>query len=250
MSLIHNKLNKSIPVPLYFQLKELIMKEIKGGTYKSGDLIPTENELSESFEISRTTVRQAITELVQEGWLYRIKSKGTFVSYPKVGQGFTKKLESFNDEMNRLGITPSTEVFEFSVQEASAEVAEVLEIEEKDKVLYLYRRRFADKEPVVTIQTYLPFSRCSFLADKDFTKESLYHQLALGGDACRVLQVRRIVEAVEATEEDASNLKMKVGKPIQFFVSTGYNALGVPLEYSLARYPGDRSRFEIMVSPE
>ena len=68
-------LDKTIPVPLYFQLKTLIKNKIKDGTYKSGDLIPTENELSDMFGISRTTVRQAVTELVHEGYLYRIKSK-------------------------------------------------------------------------------------------------------------------------------------------------------------------------------
>ena len=77
MLLDSSKLDKSVPIPLYFQLKELILSEIKNGNYPSGSLIPTENELSEAFEISRTTVRQAITELVQEGWLYRVKSKGT-----------------------------------------------------------------------------------------------------------------------------------------------------------------------------
>ncbi len=83
-----SKIDKSIPIPLYFQLKTLIMDEIKNGTYKVGNPIPTEKELSETFQISRTTVQQAITELVQEGWLYRIKSKGTFVSQPKISQDF------------------------------------------------------------------------------------------------------------------------------------------------------------------
>ena len=87
------KLDKSVPIPLYFQLKELVLDEIKKGNYKEGDMIPTENEISEEFQISRTTVRQAITELVQEGWLYRVKSKGTFVTRPKIPQDFLRKLE-------------------------------------------------------------------------------------------------------------------------------------------------------------
>ena len=65
------RIDKTVPIPLYFQLKELVLSEIKEGNYKSGDMIPTEKEISDSFGISRTTVRQAITELVQEGWLYR-----------------------------------------------------------------------------------------------------------------------------------------------------------------------------------
>ena len=68
-------LNKETPIPLYFQLKTLILDRIKDGTYCPGDLIPTENELSAMFDISRTTVRQAVTELVREGYLKPLKEK-------------------------------------------------------------------------------------------------------------------------------------------------------------------------------
>ena len=65
------QLDRTVPIPLYFQLKELVLNEIKEGSYESGAAIPTEAELSEQFGISRTTVRQAIVELVNEGWLHR-----------------------------------------------------------------------------------------------------------------------------------------------------------------------------------
>ena len=90
------KLDKTVPVPLYFQLKTLIAQEIADGSYPVGSLIPTENELSDMFGISRTTVRQAISELVQEGKLYRVKSKGTFVSKPKINQEFMNRLQSYD----------------------------------------------------------------------------------------------------------------------------------------------------------
>lgn len=250
MLLDNNKLNKSVPIPLYFQLKELILSEIKNGNYKSGSLIPTENDISDAFEISRTTVRQAITELVQEGWLYRIKSKGTFVSQPKASQDSIKKLESFNDQLIRLGMTPSTEVLEFTVQKATEDVATALRISEKDKIIFLHRRRYANGDPIVTVKSYLPYDKCAFLLDHDFTSESLYQVLGSKGDDARILQVQRVVEAVEATASDAANLDLKKGKPIQYFSSIGYTAFGIPLEYSLARYRGDRNRFEITVFPE
>jgi len=234
---------------LYFQLKELILAEIKKGNYKSGDLIPTEIELSEGFEISRTTVRQAITELVQEGWLYRVKSKGTYVSYPKLGQDFITKIEPFEDQIMRLGMKPSTEVLEFKVKKATKEIAKNLEIGEGDKVIYLLRRRFADAAPIVMLETYLPYEKCSFLMDCDFVKDSLYKLLAKKGEEFQVTKVRRIVEVTEAGAKDVTYLNMKKGKPIQFFSSVGYNALDKPIECSLARYRGDRSRFEVIVSP-
>lgn len=244
-----SKIDKSTPVPLYFQLKKLIMEEIRNGTYKVGSLIPTEKELSDTFQISRTTVRQAVTELVQEGWLYRIKSKGTFVSQPKISQDFIKRLESFNDQILRAGMTPSTEVLKLEVQKASSRVAASLELKGKDAVIYLHRKRLANEEPIVTIETYLPYEDCSFILSHDLEKERLYGILNERKETS-VFRVNRIVEAVEADARDEQYLNIKKGKPIQFFTSTGYNAYGKPIEYSLARYRGDRNSFEITVFPD
>lgn len=249
MLLDSSKLDKSVPIPLYFQLKELILSEIKNGNYPSGSLIPTENELSETFEISRTTVRQAITELVQEGWLYRVKSKGTFVSQPKITQDFVTKLESFNKQMSRLGIKATTEVIEFKTVKAPEVVAEALHLSDKEQVIVLYRRRFADGEPIVTVKTFLPYKTCSFLLDHDFTKESLYELLGQS-DSTKITRVQRRIEAVEANSEDIHHLNVKRGKPILFFTSIGYNIYDQPLEYSLARYRGDHNSFEITAVPE
>lgn len=244
--MLKNKLDKTIPVPLYYQLKELIISEIKNGNYTKDSLIPTEKEFSEYFQISRTTVRQAITELVQEGYLYRIKSKGTFVSRPKINQDFIQKLESFNDQIKRTGMVPSTEVLDFKVIKAAAEVASKLEINPDDKVIFLHRRRFANSEPIVVIKTYLPYNRCAFVLDHDFTKESLYSVLSQD-ESVKVYYVKRLVEAVEATSTDIKYLGIKSKIPIQFFTSVGYNIYGQPIEYSLARYRGDRNSFEVTV---
>lgn len=137
-------------------------------------MIPTEKELSDTFLISRTTVRQAITELVQEGWLYRIKSKGTFVSQPKISQDFIKKLESFNDQILRAGMSPCTEVLKLEVQKATAKVAVSLDLKDKEAFIYLRRKRLANGEPIVAIETCLPYKDCSFILSHDLEKELLY----------------------------------------------------------------------------
>ncbi|MDC7288962.1 GntR family transcriptional regulator [Blautia schinkii] len=249
MFLEKKTLDKRVPIPLYFQLKELIMEEIKSGKYAVDSLIPTEKELSEQFDISRTTVRQAITELVQEGWLYRVKSKGTFIARQKIKQDFLQRLETFSEQMNRIGVVPSTEVLEFKVMNAAREVSENLQINEGDKVIYLFRRRFGDDEPVVTVETYLPYERCSFVMDCDFVKNSLYDSLAAQKDT-RIYCARRFVEAVEATASDAQYLNIKKGAPVQLFHTVGSNKEGIPLEYSIARYRGDMSSFQLNVYVE
>ena len=111
------RLDKDVPIPLYFQLEKLILEEIDNGNYPVGSMIPTEMELSQMFGISRTTVRQAISDLVREEHLYRIKSKGTFVAHPKLVQGFIQSIQSFDDDVRSTGRTPSTEVLDLKLVE-------------------------------------------------------------------------------------------------------------------------------------
>lgn len=243
------KIDKNTPIPLYFQLKSLLLAEIEDGTYLADSLIPTEKELCDMFHISRTTVRQALAELVQEGYLYRVKSKGTFVARPKIRQDFMQKLESFNEQIIRTHRVPSTEVLGFGVMSTPYDVAVNLGIKENEKVIYLHRRRFADTEPIVVLQTFLPYDYCSFILEYDFTKESLYGVLKKD-ERTEVAYIKRVVEAVEATSDDAEKLNLQIGKPIQYFKSVGYSIYGKAIEVSYARYRGDRNSFEITISAE
>ena len=246
------RLDRSVPIPLYYQLKELILSEIKSGEYKSGDVIPTEKEISSLYELSRTTVRQAVSELVQDGWLYRVKSKGTFVGHPKIQQSYIKKVESFNRTIERQGLTPSTRVLTLEIRSAAKlprAVLEGLELTEKDEVVYLHRLRMANNDPVVIVSTYLPSRLCGFLLDHDMNREQLYNVLSQR-DETRIYRIERTVEAVLATTQDAQLLEIRKGAPIQLFTSVGYNQYGVPIEYTVSRYRGDQNKFEVTVFPE
>jgi len=237
-------LDKNVPIPLYFQLKQILLEEIKAGAYLVDEAIPTEKELSEMFEVSRTTVRQAVAELRHEGWLYCVKSKGTFVKSVKIKQDFIKRLESFNEQIERAGGVPSTEVLFLGAAKVTPADAEQFELEENAKMLALSRRRFVDHEPIVTVRTLLPLDRCAFLLEHDFQRESLYEVLSTRPES-RVCRVTRVLEAVAANADDARLLNIPVGAPVQFSRTVGYNFEGQPVEYSIARYRGDKNRFEV-----
>jgi GntR family transcriptional regulator len=243
-----SKINKSIPIPLYFQVKEIILNEIKNGDYKRDDMIPTEKELSELFDVSLTPLRQAIYELVQEGWLYRIKSKGTFVSSPKINQDFVQSLDSFKEQFVRSGRLPFTELLDLEILSVPEYVAEILHLDPADKVIYIHRKRGVDQEPVVMVKTYLPYAKCSFVLNHDLEKESLY-QILENQDDTRIFRIKRLIEAVDAVAYDINHLNIKRGKAIHQFKSTGFNIFGDPIEYSVARYRGDRNAFEVVIAP-
>lgn len=243
------KLDKSVPVPLYFQLEKLILDDIESGDYTVDSPIPTEMELSEMFDISRTTVRQAISDLVRAGRLYRIKSKGTFVSRPKVGRSFFSSIQSFNDEVTEAGMVPSTQVLKMDVVTVPREITVVMGLPDGTQGIYLYRKRSANGAPVVRVETYLPYDKCGFVLEHDFNRESLYEVLSEREDT-RITHITRCCEARVANAEDVKILEMKRGRPIHFFTSQGFNRDGDLLEYSIARYRGDYSRFRVEITRE
>ena len=131
--------------------------------------------------------------------------------------------------------------------EMHAGSAQQLELPADGRTVYLYRKRCADGIPVVRVETYLPYDSCAFVLEHDFNRESLYQVLALH-DETNITNITRICEARAANTEDASVLDTKRGKPIQYFLSRGYNRQGKPIEYSVARYRGDQNSFEVRVS--
>lgn len=241
------KLDKSVPIPLYYQLKTIIQTEIDKGSYQPDDIIPTEEELIHIFGVSRTTVRQAISELVQEGQLYRIKSKGTFVAHKKINQDFIIRLEPFNDQIRKQNKTPKTQVLALDIVIPPIQAAQALGLGPNDKAIFLSRQRFSDDCPLVIVQTYLPYSRCAFVMGHDFTAESLYNILENENPAYKIRYVKRVMEAAKVSSANAKLLEIKTGDPVLFFTSTGYTQDDIPLEYSMAYYRADCNKFEITV---
>jgi GntR family transcriptional regulator len=250
------QLDKSVPVPLYYQLKKLITEEIEEGKYAVDSPIPTELELSSMFNISRTTVRQAILELVQEGKLYRVKSKGTFVAKPKINQNFmNNRMYSFiaptNEEIIQSGRIPSTEVVSLNVVPMPEVVAKLYDAKIDAMAVCLYRKRCADGAPILRVKTYLPVKQCAFVLGHNFAAESLYEVLSTHEDT-KIYRVSKVCEAIAAGREDAEILGVKRGSPIHFFTTIGYNVSGEVIEYSLSYFRGDQHRFHIetVLNPE
>ena len=237
-------IDKSIPIPLYYQFKNILIEMMRKDILNPGDMIPTEFELCELFDISRTTVRQALTELVNENKFYRVKGRGTFVAQDKINQDFIKRIESFKSEMERKGYTPSSKVLEFEVIKPPAEVAVALNISASSDVISLKRLRYADHEPIVIANTFLPYVPCKNVLDYDMETQSLYKILSKNINT-KINKVIRNVEAAIPTKEDCELLEITKNTAIQLFHYIGYNQFESPIEYTVSRYRGDKSVFTI-----
>lgn len=239
-------LDRSTPIPLYYQLKGFLLEEIKNGTYPVGSCIPTELEIKERFHISRTTIRQAINSLVQEGWLERKSSKGTFVTIPAGNRapGFIRTFEPFYQQVEKTGKTASTELLDLKIINATEEQAVLLEMNPGDKLIYISRRRFADSVPVVLIENYLPYSMCSFILSHDFEKESLHEILSQRPESMPYL-VRNIISAEQSAQQDSELLNIPVGSPILSFQTISRTMDNRLVDYAFSRYQGELNKYEV-----
>src|SRR5215210_2988344 len=138
---------KSGPLPRYYQLKEIIRERLRTGEWAPGSLIPSERELCERYGISRMTARQSISELVNEGLLYREQGKGTFVGHPKIAQQLLR-LTGFTEDMRAREQRPGAKVLRAEMWPAAAATAERLRVRLGQPVYRLRRLRLADSEPL------------------------------------------------------------------------------------------------------
>lgn len=241
---VNRSLNKDIPIPLYYQLKEVLLEYIKNYHEDLEEPIPTEMELSNQFNISRPTVRQAINELAVEGYLTRVKGKGTFILKPRITQKFLLALDSFNDEMRQKGLTPSTKLLSGKVVPSNERVSNALGVKSGTDVVELRRLRFADGEPIVVVVTYIAQEKCSGLLAKDLEGRSLYEILE-SDYGLTIYSATRNLEAIAAGSYEAHLLEIEKGDPVHFSESIVYLMDGSPIEYSLAKYRGDRNSFTV-----
>lgn len=163
-------IDKSSPIPVYYQLKEAISKKIADGVWKVGQCIDSERELSESYGVSRMTIRQALGELVQEGILVREKGKGTFVCEPKVKQ---RDMMSFSEMIEKTGRALKTEVLEFEIVDTPEDLSDVFAF---DKLYKINRNRIVDGECIANEIVYIPVDYCGYI-DEVKLKGSLFRIL-------------------------------------------------------------------------
>jgi GntR family transcriptional regulator len=231
-------LSKDLPIPLYHQLKTLLLEQISAGRIKPGDRLPAEDELAATYSVSKATVRQALNELSVAGVLRREQGRGTFVAEPKLAQG-PRELTSFTDEMRGRGFHPMSQLLKQDIIKAEAEVAEKLRLEEGSPVLRLKRLRLADGEPMGIQTAHLSLALAPQLAEEDFTGASLYEVL----ERKYRLSPARAQEtyfAVLLDRAEAKLLKAAAASPALSAERVAYLASGQPLELTYSIMRGDR----------
>lgn len=233
-------LSKESPIPLYYQLVELIKEQIQAGEFNPGEQIPPERALAEQHGISRMTVRQAIAFLVREGVLVARHGYGTFVAEPKVAHD-ARHLRGFSEEVQRLGGMAVSRVLDQSIVNVSPRIAAELHLPADATVIKIVRLRLADATPLLLETAYVPGMLCPQLEAEDFSTRSLYNVLEQRY-GIRLSYARQTIEATAANAYESELFGIPTGAPMLLVEGVTYDALNRPIEYFKAIYRGDRMR--------
>lgn len=235
------KLKQEEPAPLYHQIKNCLLEDMKAGRLKPGDRVPSERELSERFGVSRMTARQALVQLGTEGYLVREQGKGSFVASPKIVQPLTL-VSGFTEDMRRRGLRPATRVLSAAEVPADARAAAALQCREGTPIYRLERLRLADGEPLALEISHLAVDACPGVLTLDLEGQSLYDQLRNRYDL-QLLRATQTLEAVPAEGWQAEVLHVRPGTPLMHMERLVHDQWDRPVELVVSYYRGDRYRF-------
>lgn len=235
-------LNKKSPIPVYYQLKNIILKKIKDGEFPAGSIIPSERDLAESLNISRMTVRQALNQLVVEGVLFREKGRGTFVSKSKIEQ---RNIMSFSDTVRKKGLVPSTKLLYFSKEAERFDINELLDIGNDELVYVIKRLRLANDIPIAVEEVFIPEKYCPNL-DRFDLGTSLYN-LIKEEYSITIGYMDNNIEASLPSKEDKELLKITSNVPILRISGTSFTESGMKLSYERDVYRADQYNYNVRI---
>jgi GntR family transcriptional regulator len=239
----NGRIDRSTPMPLYFQVAERLRRLVSIQKMRPGDLLTTDERVQQEFGVSRSTARKAIDELVDEGLVERVTGKGTFVTEPRLQVPLPSML-SFTEELLRRGMRPSTRVVSVGWVPASEHTAQTLGLEAKMRVLRLERIRYADKKPVLQTVDVLP--EWIGIGPEDDFSGSLYELMESRG--IRLAECQNIIEASVTDRRLSELLQVKKGFPVLALKRTSYDTEGRPVLYEDASCRGDMYTYAIRLA--
>ena len=228
-------------MPLYAQVEEVLASNIADGTLSPGTRLPTEHSLIERFAVSRTTIREAIQNLIRRGLVEIQRGKGTFVTQPKISQELTR-LTGFVEDMQLLGRTASARLLDHETLPANQTVSQRLGLPLGTLVVRIRRIRLSDNLPLSFDETYLPKELGEKVVQDDLEAQPIFSLLEEKYDT-PLTEAEYRLEAISADSVVADALGITAGSPIFLIERTSYGEGQRPVDYEKLHYRGDQIRF-------
>lgn len=228
---------------LHAYIKEDLLHSIKSNKYKKGDKIPTELELCDTYNVSRTTVRTALNQLTLEGYLVRFQGKGTFVADEKVRQTLTHTVKKYSDQIAVQGKIAKIQLIDLNVIPADDLLRHSLDVSVHDPIQRIERIRKANGEPTQYEIAYIPWKVAPGI-NKKHAEYSLYASLKEEFNV-HIAKTTEHVEITLADEQICKFLKCEEGLPCYYMETIAEDFDGNIVEFSRAYYRGDKTNFLI-----
>ncbi|MDP2969637.1 MAG: GntR family transcriptional regulator [Deltaproteobacteria bacterium] len=234
---------KNRSIPLYYQVETILREKISSGEYQPGDPFPTEDQLVQSYQVSRVTVRQALASIEKDGLISRKRGKGSVVMKGKLHLE-PMKLTGMIEDIIAMGIKTKTKIINFGFVFPLKKVTESLKLNENDKVLRVERIRLIKESPVSYTLSYIPPDLGKKISIKDLTVQPMLDVLE---KKCKVEIARgfQIIEATVADSRVASFLDVMTGAPLLKIERTVFDIKNRPVEYISILYRSDRYHYSV-----
>ena len=243
-----SKLSLESDIPLYYQLVNIIRRNITAGTLKPGDVLPSESEMCKNFDISRSTVRQAVSMLEDEGLVVRKQGRGTYVAQPKLHRK-TEKLYSYTSEIASLGLTPSSKLVEYDVMEPTPDIVKMLELDNPTTPVYKFSRiRYVDGEALILETSFYPQYLYPNLTRPMLENRSFYSLMYENGYV--PYEAVDSYEAVVLNRREAELLGCRPGSSAFAVQRISRNESGQPYEFTQSLIRGDRVKLDVVLRKE
>ncbi len=240
------EIDKDSPIPMYHQLYGILKSKIEKDQMKPGDFLPSENKLAKMYNVSRLTVRQALSELAEEGLIERQRGKGTMIIQPKNIENLTE-LKGFTDEAHMTGHSASSVVIDNKLVDAPVTLLEKLNLPVGSKVVLLKRLRLLDKIPYAIEWAYINpaiDTRVLNILEMDMSKSSLYEFFRKTLEL-ELQYADETLEVTLATSESAKLLGISLGDCVVLRKRFTYVYDEKCVEYVQSLYRGDKYKFNI-----
>lgn len=231
------------PMPMYQQLKNILKHKIVSGEWPTGSLIPTEQDLIKEYQVSRTTVREAIIELVNQGVLHKKQGKGTIVTAAKVEERLGK-LTGFAEEVVDRGYQHSARVLSSEFRKHCYYEMSLLGLPDDASIFFIDRIRMADIEPIAYERSCWPEEIGKLLQQEDLSSVAFYKVLE-EKHGLILKEANETIHAVNATQAEADLLSISPGEALLERRRVSYDASGRAIEYTKTKYRSDKYSYKI-----
>jgi len=239
-------IDRRSPIPFYFQLTELLTREIETGRWAVGERLPSEPAICEQFGVSRTTVRQALMALESEGLIRREKGRGTFVAEQESGGWLLQSSHGFYEEAERAGHAVQSRVLGRKVEALPVWASESLRLQPGSEGVTVERLRWIDEHLVMYVISHFPATVAEALLHADLETGSLYRVLE-DRQGLVVAGGRRVVAATRADHKLAELLEVDPGSPLLCVEAVSWDNGLQPFECYRAWHRADRTKIEVRV---